>query len=219
MLTTYFKRQTTWATYYAGPAGPYLDGFTDWLAQRGYRQKTIRNRLQGASQLGTWAQKTGLRLQSLSTEALNDFRHYLSDRSRLHLSGGQLSIVWLGAQLFLEFLQAKRLVAPTDVLSAALQPELLGAFEHWMLVHRGVRPSTLVNYRRHLIDLLTHLGEVPEQFNAAQLRTFILMHAERSSLATAKTRVKATRAFLRFLIATGRCPTGLEAAIPALAEW
>jgi hypothetical protein len=29
MLTTYFKRQTTRATYYSGPAGPYLDEFTD----------------------------------------------------------------------------------------------------------------------------------------------------------------------------------------------
>ena len=43
MLTTYFKRQITCATYYAGPVGPYLDEFTDWLAQRGYRQETIRN--------------------------------------------------------------------------------------------------------------------------------------------------------------------------------
>jgi len=25
MLTTYLKRQTTRATYYAGPAGPYLN--------------------------------------------------------------------------------------------------------------------------------------------------------------------------------------------------
>jgi len=219
MLTAYFKRQTTCATYYSGPAGPYLDEFTDWLAQRGYRQETIRNRLQGVSQFGFWAQTNDIRLQSFSPLALNDFRHYLSNRRRLHLSGGQFSIAWLGAQLFLEFLQAKRLVAPSEVPPAATPPELLGAFEDWMLVHRGVRPSTLANYQHHLIDLLTHLGEVPEQFNAAQLRTFILTYAERSSLATAKTRVKATRAFLRFLIATERCPTDLEAAIPKLAEW
>lgn len=218
MLTTYFKRQITCATYYAGPAGPYLDEFTDWLAQRGYRQETIRNRLQGASQLCTWVRTNRIRLQSLSPRTLDDFRHYLSDRNRLYLSGGQLSIAWLGAQIFFEFLQAKRLVAseiqPTDAL-----PELLGAFEDWMLVHRGIQPSTLTNYRHHLIDLLTHLGEVPEQFNADQLRTFILTYAERSSLATAKARTKTTRAFLRFLIATGRCPIGLEAAVPKLAEW
>jgi len=219
MLTTYFKRQTTCTTYFAGPAGPYLDEFTDWLAERGYRQETIRNRLQGASQLGTWADTNGIRLQLLSPRVLNDFRHYLLDRSQLYLSGGQLSIVWLGAQIFLEFLQAKRLVAPSEVPLVVTQPEILNAFEHWMLIQRGVRPSTLSNYRPHLMDLLTHLGEAPERFNADQLHNFILTYAERSSLATAKTRVKATRAFLRFLIATGRCPIGLDASIPKLAEW
>jgi site-specific recombinase XerD len=150
---------------------------------------------------------------------LNDFRHFLLDRSQLYLSGGQLSIVWLGAQIFLEFLQAKRLVAPSEVPLVVTQPEILNAFEHWMLIQRGVRPSTLSNYRPHLMDLLTHLGEAPERFNANQLHNFILTYAERSSLATAKTRVKATRAFLRFLIATGRCPIGLDASIPKLAEW
>ena len=58
MLTTYFTRQTTRATYYASPAGPYLDAFTDWLTQRGYRQETIRRRLQGAMQFASWAQTT-----------------------------------------------------------------------------------------------------------------------------------------------------------------
>jgi hypothetical protein len=40
MLTTYFFRQTTRTTYYGGPAGPYLDLFTHWLAQRGYRHES-----------------------------------------------------------------------------------------------------------------------------------------------------------------------------------
>lgn len=88
-----------------------------------------------------------------------------------------------------------------------------------MQVHRGVLPSTLRNYRRHVLDLLAQLGENPERFDAAGLRTFILAYAEHGTLATAKTRVKATRAVLRFLIVTERCPPALAAAIPALAEW
>ncbi len=66
MLTTYFKRQTTQATYYSGPAGPYLDAFTSWLEQRGYLHESIRRRLQGAAQLVTWTQTTGCNLRSLS---------------------------------------------------------------------------------------------------------------------------------------------------------
>ena len=74
MLTTYFTRQTTRATYYASPAGPYLDAFTHWLAQRGYRHETIRRRLQGATQFVTWAQTTEGGLQACSSTTLERFR-------------------------------------------------------------------------------------------------------------------------------------------------
>jgi len=76
MLTTYFTRQTTQAQYYAGPAGPYLDGFTHWLAQRGYRRKCIRQRLPGAVQLATWTQTMGCPLASLSPVLLGRFRQH-----------------------------------------------------------------------------------------------------------------------------------------------
>lgn len=53
MLMTYFMRPTTRAQYYAGPAGPYRDAFTQWLAQSGYRQENIRRCVQGAAQFVT----------------------------------------------------------------------------------------------------------------------------------------------------------------------
>ncbi|MGI9305648.1 MAG: tyrosine-type recombinase/integrase [Gammaproteobacteria bacterium] len=219
MLTTYFKRQTTLASYYAGPAGPYLDDFTDWLAQRGYQHECIRGRVRGAVQLGVWAQTTGCSLQPLSLATLNDFRGYLSSRGRLLYSGGQHSIRWLGAQRFVEFLQVEQLVTPLSASAPAVQPELLQAFKQWMEVHRGVRTSTLTTYWPHLVDLLTSHGERAEHFDAAQLGTFILGYAERSGRSAVRTRVKATRMFLRFLIATERCQPGLEAAVPTIAEW
>lgn len=154
----------------------------------------------------------------MSLGALNEFRGYLSKRGQLFYSGGQQSIRWLGAQNFFQFLQAQKLVAP-GYSPEVVPPELLRAFEQWMQVHRGVTQQTLITYRPHVIELLKKLGEYPEQFNAARLRTFILAYAERSGIATVKTRVKATRMFLRFLIATGRCQPGLEAAIPAIAQW
>lgn len=154
----------------------------------------------------------------MSLAALNDFHDYLSNRSQLFYSGGQHSIRWLGAQNFFEFLQAQKLVAP--VCSPPLkQPELLKDFEQWMQIHRGVRQQTLTIYRPHVIELLKNLGEYPEQFDAVQLRTFIQAYAKRSGISTVKTRVKATRMFLRFLIATERCQAGLEGAVPTIAEW
>ncbi len=219
MLTTYFKRQTTQVDYYSGPAGPYFDGFSDWLAQRGYRHETIRHRLLGAARFGTWVQRTGGNLQALSADALKKYRHHLSECGQLHISAGPLSVYWLGAQLFFEFLHTQQLVTPATTTPQCVQSQWLQAFEHWMQVHRGVKLSTLINYRHHLIDLLTALGDNPERFEAIQLRTFILAYAQHRHIESVKTRLRATRAFLRFVIATGHCDPSLEAAIPAIAQW
>jgi hypothetical protein len=58
MLATYFKRQTTRATYYASSAGPYLDGFTDWLSQCGFHEEVICQFLPGIVQFTDWADTT-----------------------------------------------------------------------------------------------------------------------------------------------------------------
>lgn len=42
MLTTYFKSLPTLARYRSGLAGPYLDEFSSWLANRGYQRISIR---------------------------------------------------------------------------------------------------------------------------------------------------------------------------------
>jgi len=219
MLTTYLKRQTTRATYYSGPAGPYLDEFTHWLEQRGYLHETIRRRLHGAAQFVTWAQTTGCPLRSLSPTTLENFRHHLSAHGQLFRSRGQHSVCWLGAQLFFEFLQARQILTAADTAPAALYPELLSAFEQWMHMHRGVQCSTLLIYRPHVLALLAELGMCPERFEAAQLHTHILAYAQRRSVTLAKKRLTAMRMFLRFLIATERCQPSLEAAIPAIAQW
>lgn len=219
MLATYFKRRTTQATYYSGPAGPYLDAFTNWLEQRGYQHETIRDRLQGAAQFVAWVQTTGCHLPSLSPAILDRFRCHLSNQHQLRYTSGPFSVRWLGAQRFFAFLQDQQLVVLTDTSQEATQPELLSAFEQWMDVHRGVRSSTLINYRPHIKELLSELGENPERFDVAQLRTVLLAYAQHHSAALTKTRGIAFRVFLRFLTATGRAQPGLEAAIPTIAQW
>jgi hypothetical protein len=219
MLTTYFTRQTTQTTYYAGPAGPYLDAFTHGLAQRGYRHETIRRRLQGAAHFVTWAHTTGCPLASLSPTTLEHFRHHLAQQGQLFASGGQHTVRWLGAQHFLAFLQVQQIIGPAQASRERAHPALLEAFEQWMHVHRGVKPSTLLMYRPHVLAWLTALGTCPEQWDIAQARTGILADARHRSPALVKKRVTACRMLLRFLSATGRCQPGLEAAIPTIATW
>jgi site-specific recombinase XerD len=219
MLTTYFSRPATRTTYYAGPAGPYLDGFTHWLAQRGYRHESIRRRLAGAAQFVTWAHGTGCPLQAVSHATLGHFRRHLAQQHQLHRPGGQHSVRWLGAQCFVEFLQAQHIIAPTHISHDIANPALLDAFEQWMQVHRGVQTSTLCSYRPHVLVVLTALAASPAPWDVTQIRTAILTYARQRNPVLAKKRVTAWRMVLRFLSATGHCQPGLEAAIPSIASW
>lgn len=219
MLATYFKRQTTRATYYASSAGSYLDEFTGWLAQCGFHEEVICQFLPGIVEFADWADATYGNLTSCPNDAFNHFRDHLAERGRLRYSKGQHSVSCRGARRFVEFLQIQHKIAGTTPPPQATQPELFRQFEQWMQAHRGVRPATLRNYQRHIVDLLSTLGEYPEHYTATALYTAILNYALGRSHELAKKRVTAIRMFIRFLIVAGRCQPGIEAAIPTLADW
>src|SRR5260370_10746502 len=180
----------------------------------------MRHLLVGANGFANWVQSTGGSLTSLPAGVFwGTFCQHLSKQGRLHRTNGQHTIYWRGAQHFVEYLLDQHGISVDRTPAETAPPELVAMFEHWMQVHRGVRPSTLINYRRHVIDLLSTLGEYPGQFNAAMLHAFILAFARGNGFAVSQTRVTATRMFLRFLIAAGRCQPGLDGAIPTIARW
>jgi hypothetical protein len=185
----------------------------------GYRHESIRRRLHGAAQCITWAQTSGCDLPSLAPAPLEHLRCHLSKQSQRGLSQGQHSVRWLGAQRFFACLQPQQILASADTATEAMSPELLREFEPWMQRHRGVQCATLLPYRPHVMALLTDLGMSPERFEAAQLRTHLPAHAQSRSTTVVKTRVTATRLFRRFLTATACGPPGLEATLPAMAQW
>jgi site-specific recombinase XerD len=88
-----------------------------------------------------------------------------------------------------------------------------------MQQQRGLRESSLDYYQRVLIDLLQALGDAPLSYTAAQVRDFVIQRAMSHGISQAKSIASAVRAFLRFLAATGRCPVGLDHAVPSYASW
>jgi site-specific recombinase XerD len=126
----------------------------------------------------------------------------------------------MGAHHFLTFLSTQSIISASPVVApTSALPTLLNEFQDWMEVHRGVTEQTLCNYRPIVLDLLTTLGDRPAQLEAKSLRTFILDRAHRHGKGKAKNVVTATRMFVRFLIASGRCRPGLDDAIPTIAMW
>src|ERR671937_506569 len=88
MLTTYFTRERTRATYAMSPTGPYLDDFSQWLAQRGVTTRTIRRCLFGATQFAAWAEATGIPVPCLDANSLKAFRCYLAQHDQLRYTSG-----------------------------------------------------------------------------------------------------------------------------------
>jgi integrase/recombinase XerD len=220
MLKTYFKREQTRTTYAAGPAGPYLDDFSHWLEKRGFTTRTIRHCLFGATQYAVWAEAVGVPVQDLDATILDAFRDDLAKHGQLRYVSGNPTARCMGAHHFLTFLSAQGIVSASVVTTPSpAPPPLLTEFQHWMGVHRGVTEQTLRNYRPILLDLLTTLGNRPEHLEAKGLRAFILDRAHRHGKGKAKNVVTATRMFVRFLIASGRCAPGLDDAIPTIAMW
>jgi integrase/recombinase XerD len=220
MLMTSLKHAVTLEHYRSTPAGPHLDAFIGWLAARGYQRRRIQHLLRGAHRFSHWAHGAGLRLQDLNTTALGAYGQHLQGLHRLRYPSGRYSHLMVGARHLVTFLETMGLVAPVvSVAPPPSEPELLGAFRHWMSTHRGTTAATLTGYRPTITALLQTLGDSPERFDATTLRAFVLARAQGGGIGRAKTVVTAVRMFLRFLIAIGRCPPGLDHALPTIAQW
>ena len=98
-------------------------------------------------------------------------------------------------------------------------PHVLMLFRGWMRRCRGTCDVTLYNYCPHLRALLRTVGDDTSKFEAQSLRQFVQETSQRCGWATGKQCTTAMRAFLRYLIAEGKCAAGLDACIPALAHW
>jgi integrase/recombinase XerD len=220
MLTTYLKTPLTLEHYRSTPAGPHLDAFTDWLEARGYQRRRLQHLLRGAHGFSRWAHGAGLCLQELHTTALGAYGQYLQGLPRLRYPSGRSSHLVVGARHWVTFLETMGLVAPAAaVVPPPSEPELLGAFRHWMSTQRGTTAATRTGSRPPITALLQTLGDHPERLDANTLRAFVLARAEGGGIGRANTVVTAVRMLLRFLIAIGRCPPGLDHALPTIAQW
>jgi integrase/recombinase XerD len=220
MLTTYLKTPRTLEHYRSGLAGPHLDAFAGWLEAQRYQSRRILHLLRGAHRFSCWAYSAGFSMQALDVQALEAYGHHFQGIQRLRHPSGRYSHLFVGARHLVRFLETAGVVAPaTSILPPPPEPALLGAFRQWMQTHRGTTQATLNGYRLTIMAMLHMLGDQPECLTARALRAFVLERAGTGGIGRAKTVVTAVRMFLRFLIAIGRCPPGLDHALPTNAHW
>lgn len=191
---------------------PHIDGFKAWLRGRGYRASTITELVRLLACWAEWSRAAGFDLDTISAGF---------DASAAVFKGGRTARAPRGAaMLFIRYLRERGMLpAPPKALSPTETWPVLRAFRSWMRDQRGLADSTLDKYQLILVDLLAMLGDDPNAYTAAAVRSFVLNRAKPHGRGWAQCIAVATRAFLRYLVATGRCPVGRDYAVPGFATW
>ena len=219
MLETHLSSPITRQRLRAGVAADHIDAFADWLHSQGYRPTSIDNGLTSLAAWTDWMMTTGLTAKDLLL-GLDACKLAVGQEQRIPYSRGPNRQSITAASLFIRFLQAHgELPQPVAPPSATEQWPLLGEFRSWTRAHRGLTETTLDTYEGTLVGLLDALGDDGAAYTAEALRAFVLARAHPHGIARAKSIVVAVRSFVRFLGVTGRCPAGMEYAIPGFASW
>lgn len=219
VLSKFFKSRRRMQALRDGPAGSLLESFAQALSEAGYITITARKHLRAAEHFIHWAHRHGIPARELSEQSLAGFDRHLGRCLFPHYGHTRLLKVMHGARLFLAYMQDARIVTRRGAKPSVHDPELLLAFRRWMHRQRGTTDLTLYHYSIYIRELLQRLGEETSRFDARRLRAYVLEKSHSSGVGTAKKCTTALRMFVRFLVATGQCSAGLDAAIPTVASW
>ncbi len=219
MLTHYYQSKSYVEQLCSGPTGSYIAGFGKALWEAGYAEITARRYIRAAQHLIHWAQYRHVPFAELNDIQVERFRRHLS-RCRCPSYGCSDHALVAGVRLFIEHLQRVNVIPHhADHGKKPKTPTLLDGFCQWMRLNRSITEPALYNYSHGIRNLLRAIGDDVSCLDAQRLRKFVLDQSRHSGWAKAKTMVTGLRAFVRFLVTSGLCPTGLEGAIPTLAHW
>jgi integrase/recombinase XerD len=218
MLEQFFNSPLRVQALRNSPGGSLLEGFAQELWEAGYAEYTARRRICAAQHFLYWAHKEGIPDGRLNKQLLPRFDDHVGRCQCLGFDHTDRFDLLRGVRSFVGYLCGAG-VSLTQAAEPAEDPVLLTAFHAWMREQRGTGDSTLHNYSIPLRDLLKRVGEDPGRLDAQSLRQFVLERSQKCGRGAAKNCTTALRMFLRFLIAEGKCTTGLDVAVPVVAHW
>ena len=201
------------------PAGAQLEDFADQLCQAGYVRTTVQKHIRAAEHFVDWTSRRGIAAAGLNESCIESFEDHLH---RCRCPGYDRTYPierQQGAHLFLRYLRDTGVARDCASQGAVVEPALLTAFHQWMRQQRGTCDASLYNYSLSIRELLKSVEEDPRRFDAGSLRKFVLERSQRSGRGATKSCITGVRMFLRFLIAEGKCPPGLDACVPSLPHW
>ena len=220
MFHQYFEKPRVLRGIESADYQSHLDSFAQELGVVGFAREHVRNQLRAAAHLCVWAGRQRVPVEGFSEDLISRFCLHLPECQCPGPKRGKCSLVLGWAQRFVEHLRRVGVLAPVIVDPWEARPALLQEFLTWMRQHRGVGEASLRRYEYHLVDLLDCLGDDPSRFTAQKLRAFVEQQSRNySSTGGTKKLFTAVRMFLRHLTIEGKCPAGLNYALPSLAGW
>ncbi|WP_247513412.1 tyrosine-type recombinase/integrase [Bradyrhizobium sp. 157] len=189
---------------------PHVDD-KDWLSQRKYTLATITEVVRLLALWADWVHASGFEVETLAPGLRRIGR----------CSGAARQLVRHRAP--------QRCSSPVCVRRTSCRPSGSRRWRrpgrHWPPSVAGCRSSAASRtprstaYQAILVDLLVSLGADPAAYTAAAIRGFVLKRAKPHGRGRAQGITVATRAYLKYLVATGQCPVGREQAVPSFANW
>lgn len=198
-----------------GLAADHVDEFTAWLRQRRYTDKTIVERIRLLACWTHWARGKGYAFDTVRDAHAASFA-LIHAGYRPRFRGDVNNDAVETGKLFIAYLEDRGALPPMPALP---RPPIIDEYMAWAREQQGLAETTLGTYATAISPFVTALGEDPATYDAAAIRGYVLSRAGAVSVGRLKGVGGAIRAFLRFLIATGRCPQGLDHAMPSAAGW
>ena len=217
MLETYFSASKMLAHLRSGPSGPYLDGFAGALERQGYSADTAVRYLRAAAHLGHVVARQAAMPSDIDLAAFSE--HLRTCRCPRTVGGRRNHHTIFGARLFRQHLVGIGVCRPAATALQHAEPGLVTHFKVWLRKHRGASDSTIKLYGRAAAHLMTALGDNPERWEPAAVRSFLLDRADHCGNGTVEKLTTSLRAFLRYLAVESRCRAGLADVVPRYAHW
>lgn len=217
MLEIYFSASKMLEHLRSGPSGPHLDGFAAVLERQGYDADTALRYLRAAAHLGHVVAGQGGMPNDIDLAVFSE--HLRACRCPRAKGGRRNHHTIYGAKLFRRYLVEIGVCRLADVTAAPAEPVLVARFKAWLRKHRGASDPTVKLYARDAAGLLTAVGDDPEMWVPAAIRSFFMDRASQCGHGTNEKLTTSLRAFLRYLAVEGRCRPGLADVVPAYAHW
>lgn len=215
-METYFSASKLLVHLRSGPSGPYLDGFAATLERQGYSADTAVRYLRAAAHLGHVVARQGALPNHIDLAVFS--KHLCACRCPRAMGGRGNHHTIFGARLFHQYLVATGVCQSAASLEHP-EPSLVAHFKIWLRKHRGASDRTIKLYARDATLLMAALGDEPEGWQPAAIRSFFLDRASHCGRGTVEKLTSSLRAFLRYLAVIGCCRAGLADVVPGYAHW